>query len=243
MSSPKYQLQLITAGNFISTLHYGPFAINWWIFYNSKISKYENFLYIPIRVNMKVQIVLNKTKFIIRTIYDKTNIMQPGYICENDDDSQIYLTASEAINKAYKKLFDTETWFSGLSIMGFDNENIIETLLHGVSFQPFKIQVDTLSIFISNLGTTSIKNNNSIQLGYQASVIFKFRGKQSLFVQTINVNNYQIDIFYKNEKIANYNGISFDEVWKKTGVLKKYSGETLFGISHQSTINSINKKK
>jgi hypothetical protein len=241
MSSPKYQPQLITAGNIIPELHYGPFAVNWWTLFNPKISKNKNLSYIPIRVNMRIQIILNKTKFIIHTICDMSNTMQPGYVCENDVDGQIHLTASEAINKVYKKFFNTETRFPGPSIMGFDNENIVEQLLHGVTFQPFKIQVDNLSIFISKLGATSTENENSIQSGYQSSFISKFRGKQCLFVQQINDNGYKIDIFHKNEKIASYNNISLNEVWVNTGVLKKYNGETLFGIHHPVTINSIKK--
>ncbi|RHZ81963.1 hypothetical protein Glove_115g56 [Diversispora epigaea] len=89
----------------------------------------------------------------------------------------IYLSASEVINKMYKKFFNTKTWFSGSSIMGFDNENILEQFLYGVPFQPFKIQVDALSIFISKLDITNTKNGNSIQSGYQASVTSKFQKK------------------------------------------------------------------
>ncbi|RHZ44282.1 hypothetical protein Glove_744g11 [Diversispora epigaea] len=185
MSSQKYLPQLLAVRNVIPALHYGPFAINWCI---------------PIRVGMRIQIILNKTQFIIHTICDKSNIMQPSYIIESDSNGQVYLSASEAINKAYKKVFNVETRFSGLSVMGFDNENILEQLLSGVLFQPFKIQVDYLSIFISNL-----------------------------------------DVFCKNEKIASYNDISPIEVWKKTGILKKYSDETLFGINHSNTIDSIKK--
>ncbi|RHZ43814.1 hypothetical protein Glove_853g1 [Diversispora epigaea] len=120
--------------------------------------------------------------------------MQPSqvtYVCENNINSQIYSTASEAINETYnKKVFNMETRFPGPSVM-----------------------VDNFSTFISNLEITSSKKNKTIQFGYQASVTSKFRGQQS-----------------------NYNEISPNKVWKKTGILKKYSGETLFGINHSRFI-------
>ncbi|RHZ75354.1 hypothetical protein Glove_216g176 [Diversispora epigaea] len=139
MPSPKYKPQLLAIGNFIPILHYGPFAVNWWTFTNSKTSKNKNSLCIPIRVNERIQIKLNKIKFIIRIICNESNTIQSSYVCENDINDKIYLTTSEAINETYKKIFNMETQFSSPSIMDFDNENIIEQILSGVLFQPFKI--------------------------------------------------------------------------------------------------------
>ncbi|RHZ62263.1 hypothetical protein Glove_341g74 [Diversispora epigaea] len=84
MSSQKYLSQLLAVGNVIPALHYGPFAVNWWLFTNSKTLKNKNFLCIPIRVDMRIQIILNKIQFIIHTICDKSNIMQPSYVIESD---------------------------------------------------------------------------------------------------------------------------------------------------------------
>ncbi|CAG8529720.1 1845_t:CDS:2 [Diversispora eburnea] len=88
---------------------------------------------------------------IIQTLY------YDSFSINCDNNGQIYSTASKAINKVYKKVFDIETQFSDPSVMDFNNEDILEQLLFSVSFQLFKIQIDNLSIFISNLD--SIKKN------------------------------------------------------------------------------------
>ena len=57
---------------------------------------------------MRVQLELNKTKFIIRIVCAEDD-MKPGYVCESDVASKIYLSASEAVNKAYNNLFNNKT--------------------------------------------------------------------------------------------------------------------------------------
>ena len=61
MSTQKHKRQLLTSGNIIQKLHYGPFAVNWWFFtgIKTKIS------HIPIHVNMRIKVELNQTEFII----------------------------------------------------------------------------------------------------------------------------------------------------------------------------------
>ncbi len=117
--------------------------------------------------------------------------------------------------------------------LGFDNENIIQELLSDVLFSPFKITVDKLSILVTKLG---VLDNNVV--GYQSSFMYKYQGKQSLFVQKIGDKKCQIEVFQK-ERIAYYEDISPIEVWKKTGILKNYDGSTLFGIEHPITINTL----
>jgi hypothetical protein len=232
MSSQKYNLQLISAGQLIPSLHYGPFAVEWWIFNNQKT-------FIPIRINMRIQLELNKTKLIIRAV---NNDSKPGYVCESDETGEIYLSASEAINETYKKLFNNKTRYSGLSVMGFDNDIITTELLSDVTFSPFKITLDNFSILIINLGDSSDNFDNIVGSGYQSSFNYKYQGKQCLFVQKKNsTNNYEIEIFQKKEKIITYNDISPTEIWRKIGILKKYNGDTLFGINHPATIEAFEK--
>src|SRR2546423_13654893 len=100
---------------------------------------------ISLRLNMRVQLKLNKIKFIIRIISAEDN-MKSGYVCELDIAAKIYLSASEAINKAYNNLFNNKIRYSELSVLGFDNENITKELLSDVLFCPFKITVDKLFI-------------------------------------------------------------------------------------------------
>src|SRR5271168_2539611 len=128
MSFQKYKIQLLATGSLIQTLHYSSFAGNWWTFFNQKISEDDKQISIPIQLNMRVQLELNKREFIVRVISADNNI-RTGYMCESDTTAKVYLTASEAINETYKKIFNTGTRYSGPSVMGFDNENITKQLL------------------------------------------------------------------------------------------------------------------
>jgi hypothetical protein len=64
---------------------------------------------------MKVQLELNKTKFIVRIVSAEDGI-KPGYACESDVAAKVYLSASEAINKTYNSLFNNKTQYLGLAI-------------------------------------------------------------------------------------------------------------------------------
>ncbi|CAH1769505.1 11512_t:CDS:1, partial [Entrophospora sp. SA101] len=237
MSSQKHKLQLIAAGKLVPTLHYGSFAANWWIFNNQKMPEGEKQTCVPICLNMRVQLTL----FIIR-IVSRNNNTRPGYICESDTTGEVYPSASEAINETYKKLFNTKTRYSGPSLIGFDNEAITAELLSGVQFHPFKITIDKLSVLIIDLGDSNDNFDNIVGSGYQSSFMHKYQGNQCLYVQKkIATNNYQIEVFHKEEKIANYNDISPTVVWDKTKILKNFNGNTLFGIDHTITIDAFKK--
>ncbi|CAB4401772.1 unnamed protein product [Rhizophagus irregularis] len=188
---------------------------------------------IPLRLNMRVQLELNKTKFIVRIVSAEDN-MKPGYVCKSDVAAKIYLSASEAVNKTYNNLFNNKTRYSGPSVLGFDNENITKELLSDVLFCPFKITVDKLSILIINLG-----NSNGDMSGYQSSFIYKYQDKQSLFIQKVERKYCYIEVFQNKEKVAYYHDASPTDVWKKTGILKNYNGSILFGIEHPVTINVL----
>ncbi|PKB97410.1 hypothetical protein RhiirA5_384682 [Rhizophagus irregularis] len=71
---------------------------------------------IPLRLNMRVQLELNKTKFIVCIVSAEDN-MKPGYVCESDVAAKIYLSASEAVNKTYNNLFNNKTRYSGPSVL------------------------------------------------------------------------------------------------------------------------------
>ncbi|GBB85344.1 hypothetical protein RclHR1_01190020 [Rhizophagus clarus] len=214
----------------VVSFHYGIYAVNWWTFINKKTPNEEKQICIPLRLNMRVQIELNKTKLIVRIVSTEGNI-NPGYVCESDVDSKIYLSASEAINKTYNKLFNNKTRYSGPSVLGFDNENITQELLSDVLFCHFKITVDKLSILIIELGDDMI--------GYLSSFMYKYQGKQSLFVQKIESKYYYIEVFQKKERVPFYSDFSPTKVWEKTGILKNYNGRILFGIEYPATINAL----
>src|SRR2546430_969045 len=145
MSTDKYKRQLLATGDIVETLHYGIFAANWWVFI--KKTPEEQFC-IPIRVNMRIKLELNKAEFIVRVIKQGNNNYQPGYVCESDEAAMVYSTPSAAINETYKKLFNTQTRYSGPLVMGFDDEKIAGELRVGVLFFPFKISIHNITVFI-----------------------------------------------------------------------------------------------
>ncbi|CAJ0852807.1 4810_t:CDS:2, partial [Entrophospora sp. SA101] len=65
---------------------------------------------------------------------------------------------SGAISEMFNKLNKKGKNYSGLSLMGFDNSNIIEELFFDVNFQPFKIKVnEKLGIFVSQIDSCIIE--------------------------------------------------------------------------------------
>src|SRR5215469_5265965 len=106
-----FKKQLLSLGSLVPTLHYGIYSINWWTFTDRKTLNEEKQICIPIRLNMRVQLELNKTKFIVRIVSAEDSI-RPGYICESDVSAKIYLSASKAVNKTYNSLFNNKTRYS-----------------------------------------------------------------------------------------------------------------------------------
>ncbi|CAB4426206.1 unnamed protein product [Rhizophagus irregularis] len=160
MSTQKHKRQLLSSGNIVQKLHYGPFAINWWFFIEIKTKTTRaKQTCIPIRVNMRLKFELNQIEFIIRVI---DNNWKPGYICELDKEAIIYSTPSAAINETYKKNFNVKTRFSGPGVLGFDNEIIIEQLQAEVLVFPLQIIIHGITVFVATLVSWTILFNMSI---------------------------------------------------------------------------------
>ena|SRR5205085_4686875 len=119
MFTQNFQRQLLAAGEIDNRLHYGPFAENWWYFLTVKNNQNKQICF-PIRINMRVQVTLNRKEFIIRVVRNtKENNLKPGYICESDLDSEICSSASEVINEIWKKHFNEGARFSGPNVFRF----------------------------------------------------------------------------------------------------------------------------
>ena len=63
MSTQNYKTQLLATGIIDQDIHYGPYAINWWYFSNTKNSQNKQICF-PIHINMRVRFELNKKAFI-----------------------------------------------------------------------------------------------------------------------------------------------------------------------------------
>ncbi|GES97362.1 hypothetical protein GLOIN_2v1535567 [Rhizophagus clarus] len=73
---------------------------------------------------------INEKQFVLRIIAQDNNSIKPGFISETEPKHQIHSSISAAINIIYKKLFKkTKTKYSGLNVLGLEEDEIIEELL------------------------------------------------------------------------------------------------------------------
>ncbi|CAJ0750014.1 5225_t:CDS:2, partial [Entrophospora sp. SA101] len=106
-----------------------------------------------------------------------------------------------------------------------EEQHILEVtneLLKDVDFQPFMVTLENINIFIFAIGSGWNANWDGVGEGFCSSFTSRFKSESCHFVQKIIKNNCIIEIYKGNECIANFNGATPTEVWKKTGVLKKY---------------------
>ena len=176
MSIQNYKRQLLSSGNIVQELHYGPFATSWWGFIKTKTAQNKQ-ICIPIRVNMRIKFELNQEELIIRVV---DNNLKPGYVCESDTEAMIYSTSSAAINETYKKIFDAKTRFSGPNVLGFDDEVIVKQLQAEVLFFSFQIIIQNITIFVTALSSSDQAEWNFAGPGYHSSFFYKYRRQCSL---------------------------------------------------------------
>ena len=231
---------LITPGEINQNDHYGPFAVYWWNFIDSKKSQNTRICF-PIRINMRIKVELNEKEFIIKIVQNTKDSTKPGYICESDDDAVIYSTSSEVINENYKKFFDKTTRYSGPSVLGFDDETFIEQLQVGVLFFPFEIITNGITVFVASLGSSDEEELNFAGPGYCSSFNHKYSGKKSLICQSIHDTKCQIDIYYQGKRVCTHTGTTPTDVWKRLPILKDFDGKELFGLYDQFVIQAIKK--
>src|SRR5438034_8869453 len=148
--------KLVATSSIVPELHYGPYLRDWWVFSKEKTQDYP----IPLRlVGLEVMIQLNNSPFIIRIVRNVHSSLQPGYICEGRGQSSgITTSASTAITSVYQSVFRSKTKFAGLSYLGIDQPETAQKLLEGVTFRPFIVELDGITVFVSCLGKITISN-------------------------------------------------------------------------------------
>ncbi|CAG8730464.1 6081_t:CDS:2, partial [Cetraspora pellucida] len=131
------------------------------------------------------------------------------FSCECEENlEEIYNNPTSAILSLYQCLFGTTTKFSGPLIMGFEDKEILTKLLFDIPFRPFSFKLDKLHIFVYSIG---ISDNSCL---YGAGP-----GFNSSFISVIKKDS-------KAKSAVVIQGI------KKTGFLKQYEGNALFGLNH-----------
>ncbi|CAB5119223.1 unnamed protein product [Rhizophagus irregularis] len=155
---------------------------------------------------MSINCCLNDENFAI-TILDNKQTHKPSFRCLcNGKDSGIQQSASAAINNTYKQVFrKNKTEYSGMVVMGFDDEIITNEL-----FQ---------------IGISSHKGCYGAGPGFLFTLITKYKGKQSLFVQSIE-DNCNLDVYDGDINQYHNEGINPNEIWKSINILNKQQIKT-----------------
>ncbi len=217
-----YQVCLVSPGVLDKNLHYGPFFQNWWktrcINNTNRISN----LY-PIRINMKILVILQNIHFIVTVIQDhSSSLQQSEYICEVENSkSNIFNNSLDAITTLYQKLFNNNTKFSGPLIMDYNKIEISEQLLVEVTFRPFCYFLRKFWLFIYGIGVSSKEQFYYAGLGFKSSFIYSIRKnrKRTLFTQEINKKNLIIKMYQDFELQFTYINNNPNDMWKKVGIL------------------------
>lgn len=181
---------------------------------------------------MTVNCCLNGKNFAI-TILNDEQTQNPCFCCVYDDkDSGIQATATAAINDMYVQIFGNKTTkYSGLIVMGFDDETIVRELVADVLFIPIFIRLDKILIVVSKIGVSSCEGCYGAGLGYLSTLITKYIGKQSLFVQSIE-DECSLDVYNEGVKLYHNKDTTPNKIWETINIHKKYDGVALFGITN-----------
>jgi len=238
MSKKKqYTITLLAKGKILEDLHYGMYARYWW---ETRKFDQTSVNAIPYRLFMSVNCCLNDKNFAI-TVLNNKQTYKPDFRCICDGkDSGTQQSASAAINNTYRQVFNNKTEYSGIAVMGFDDEVIVHELLSDILFVPIYIHLDRILIVVSQIDVSDCENCGGAGPGYLFTLVTKYKGKQSLFVQSIE-DKCNLDIYY--EGISQYHNeeITPNEIWNSINILKKYDGAALFGITNSYVQQELEK--
>ncbi|RIB13582.1 hypothetical protein C2G38_2197453 [Gigaspora rosea] len=105
---------------------------------------------------MHIVYELNGKTFIITVVSNNENSLKLGFQCTCDaiGIDNIESSPSIAINICYQSTFKTKTEYSGLSVIGFNNEIIIQQLINDSIFSIFA-RIEKLTVVITTVKETS----------------------------------------------------------------------------------------
>jgi hypothetical protein len=237
----KIGVSLISTGVIIEKYHYGPYSRYWW----RPLSDSEEITtYFPIRVKQTTKAVLNKFEFTITVVVgnkDNDNFL-PGYVCQCNDTARVANDPTNAISEVYYEIFKTKTRYSGLLVMGWNDENIINELNEDVLFTPRSFSLDKIKIFVYGVGYSRHEDWYYAGPGYKSSLLYKLRDKQALFVSKIEEDLCIIEVYQDQKLQTTFTSQNPVDVWKNLESMKKFNGNQLFGIDND-TIKTLNKSQ
>lgn len=229
---------LLSVGIIDLQLHYGIYARNWWETIDIESAANTRHFTVPYRLFMRVSCMLNDQEFVITVTSNDKTFLKPGFQCIcGKYKSEIESYPSTAIKACYQKVFGTKTEYSGLAVMGFESEDIIQKLIANISFFPLFLRIEKFLVVITNLGNSSSKNENEYyeaQAGFTSSFITRYKGAQHLFLLKINEEHCLLEIYFESTCIQKIIGDTSDNVWSQIGIHQKQTGSYLFGIKNIS---------
>src|SRR5207247_2324924 len=83
------------------------------------------------------------------------------------------------IISVYQLVFSSKAKYACLSYLGIDQPETAQKLLEGVTFRPFIVELEGITVFVSCLGKITISNTSKIGNNYAASLFHKYRRVQS----------------------------------------------------------------
>src|SRR5436190_3014901 len=231
----RFTPKLLGTGLISPELHYGIFARDWWetvsLDLKNKISVYT----VPYRLYMRVNCNLNGKDFVITVLQNDKNKYKPGFQCTCESvSSKIESYPSTAVNSCYKEVFGTKTEYSGIAVISFEDEKVIQQLLDKIEFFPIFLRIEKLLVVISSLGYSSEDGYYGAEAGFASSFITRYQGAQHLFLLKLEDDQCILEIYFNADKIKQFTGLTPDDVWKKVSIYKKFSGTHIFGITHES---------
>ena len=186
----EYNVILISTGQIVSELHYGPNCHNWWLLRPTDKTNNPALLY-PIRLYMKTLIILQEHDFITEVVEVESEYgPAPGYICKCEGiQSEISQSLTVAISSVYQKIVNKETKFSGPAVMGFDTPIISEILIQDIPFQAYVVSLEKLRIWILCIGRPNKSEWNFAGTGYKAAFIYTYKKNDVYFLKNLMIMN------------------------------------------------------
>ncbi|CAG8771059.1 10212_t:CDS:2, partial [Cetraspora pellucida] len=230
---------LLATGSIVPNLHYGPFLCDWWYVKFNKENEVTKQTFYPFRVGYKCKTEIKGLQITTRIVQgNMLNSQVPGFCCEgNRISGNLSDNPTQVINSFYDKLFAEDkknTRYSGLQIMGFDNQTILSELISDITFQLFNISINKLSIIIHSIGVSLNKDWGYAGEGYSISMLYNYKKEKALFYYRFKERCAFIEIYKTYQLDVSYYGTDSDDVWSQTGLLKAISKNDNIIELHQS---------
>ncbi|CAG8464607.1 18162_t:CDS:2 [Gigaspora margarita] len=187
---------------------------------------------------------LNKKSFIIAVLSDSQNPLKSAFQCTcGDVQSEPEAHPSTAVNTCYKRVFGTNTEYSGLEVIGFDNEAIIQELITDISFFPIFLRIEKLNVVIPCIGNLDENRFYGVGTGFVPTFTTRYCNALHLFVLKIKEDHCVLEIYLESICINTIIGKTPDKIWNLVEVLKKFIGSYLFGIINSLVQEHLQKLK